>query len=80
MAAQPYKALWDLANLPEYKYDNTDNFRRWMYFLLDNGLIQPKTLDGWLDFDERIQDRNLAELAKPTPAGKLLMKLRREPR
>lgn len=80
VAAQPYKALWDLAHLSEYKYDNTDNFRRWMYFLLDNGLIQPKTPNGWLDFNEQLQGRNLAELAKPTPAGDLLMALRREPR
>ena len=43
LAAQPYEVLWRLANTSEYIYKNTENVRRWMNVLLDNGLIEPES-------------------------------------
>ncbi len=74
----PYILLWDLQNKPLLEYKNDDTFRRWMNVLLDHGYIQPKEQD-WLKFDEELAGKNLVEIAKPTPAGQFLLRLRGTP-
>jgi hypothetical protein len=79
LCEQAYIILWILDQGPEFIYRNTENFRRWMYVLLDGGFIQPKGDRGWLEFGDGTEGRNLVELAKATPAGQFLISLRGEP-
>ena len=74
-----YVILWDLQNSASLLYRNDDNFRRWMYVLLDNGYIQPKEPLTWLEFNEKAEGKNLVEMARPTPAAQFLFKLRGDP-
>jgi hypothetical protein len=76
---QAYHILYGISSMPEYKYHNDDNFRRWMYVLLDTGLIEPKSPGGWLNFDASLDEKNMVEFAKPTPAGEFLISLRGAP-
>jgi hypothetical protein len=76
---QAYNILHGLSNMSEYMYHNDDDFRRWMYVLLDGGLIEPKSQGGWLKFDAALDKRNMVEFVKPTPAGEFLISLRGEP-
>ncbi len=77
---QAYKILHSLSSMPEYIYHNDENFRRWMYVLLDGGLIEPKYKGGWLKFDDSLDNKNMVESMKPTPAGELLISLRGAPK
>jgi hypothetical protein len=79
LAAQPYEILWRLANTPQYIYHNTDNVRRWMNVLLDNGFIELKAPGGWLEFNDTMDGKNLVDSSKPTPAGHFLISLRGHP-
>jgi hypothetical protein len=73
-----YKHLWWIAKSPEYKFWNNDPMARQMYFLSDNGLIQPR-FSGFLNFDQEMDQKNLVDLAKLTPAGEFLIQLRGAP-
>ena len=76
---QAYEILHGISKLPEYNYHHDENFRRWMYVLLDSGFIEPKSSGGWLNFDGNTNKKNLVEFIKPTPAGEFLISLRGVP-
>jgi hypothetical protein len=78
MSASIYRHLWHIAHSPEYLYRNEPWFQRQMYFLSDNGFIQP-TMSPFLSFDHTLEGRNLAAVSKPTPIGEFLVRLRGEP-
>jgi hypothetical protein len=61
----------------EYHYRNNPPFQREMYYLRDNGFIQPVG-QGYLDFNEFIDGKDLIDMAKPTPIGEYYVKLREE--
>jgi len=61
----------------EYLYRNNPPFQREMYYLRDNGFIQPVD-QGHLDFNEFIDGKDLIDMAKPTPIGEYYVKLREE--
>lgn len=70
-----YYHLWHIQNTPEYLYHDEDWFRRQMHFLSDNGYIQPST-EPFLIFDQKLDGKNLVEVAKLTPVGEFLLRLR----
>jgi hypothetical protein len=74
-----YIHLWHIHGSEEYLYRNEEWFRRQMYFLSDNGYLQPRHA-SFLVFDETIDGRNLVEIAKLTPVGEFLVRLRGKPR
>jgi Predicted nucleotide-binding protein containing TIR-like domain len=59
----------------EYRQDEKIGklFQREFYFLKHRGFIGPETLE----FDERLNGKNIAELACPTEIGKIYIKLRK---
>ena len=63
--------------LYEYRYRNNPPFQREMYYLRDNGFIQPID-EGHLDFDSHIDGHDLIDIAKPTPIGEYYVRLREE--
>jgi hypothetical protein len=78
MSASIYRHLWHIARSPEYLYRNEPWFQRQMYFLSDNGFIQPRA-SPFLVFDQALESKNLAEVSKLTPIGEFLLELRGEP-
>jgi hypothetical protein len=78
MSASIYRHLWHIARSPEYLYHNEPWFQRQMYFLSDNGFIQPRA-STFLVFDQALEGRNLGEVSKLTPIGEFLLELRGEP-
>jgi hypothetical protein len=78
MSASIYRHLWHIAHSPEYLYHNEPWFQRQMYFLSDNGFLQPME-SRFLIFDHNLEGRNLAEVTKLTPIGEFLVRLRGEP-
>jgi hypothetical protein len=78
MSASIYRHLWHIARSPEYLYRNEPWFQRQMYFLSDNGFVQP-TVSPFLIFDQTLEGKNLAAVSKPTPIGEFLVRLRGEP-
>jgi hypothetical protein len=78
MSASIYHHLWYIAQSREYLYHNEPPFQRQMYFLSDNGFIQP-TQASFLIFDQGLEGKNLTEVAKLTPIGDFLVQLRGEP-
>ena len=75
MSASIFHHLCGICLLKNYKYENTDSFRREMYFLRDNGYIKPRN-DGFIDFGATTDGRNLVDVAEPTPIGKDCVRLR----
>src|SRR4051794_6416906 len=76
MSASIFTHLCGIALLWEYRYHDDEHNRREMYFLRDNGFIEPKGRD-FLSFDESVNQANLAEIAEPTPIGWLSVRLRK---
>jgi hypothetical protein len=77
MSASIFHHLCGIALLREYTYNDDPPTRRELYFLRDGGYIRPVG-GGFLDFDERLQRRNLAEVAEPTPTGWTSIRLRKD--
>jgi hypothetical protein len=75
MSASIFRHLCGVALLKEYKYDHSDGNRREFYFLRDAGYIKPR-FDGFIEFNGGLHGKNAAEIAEPTPIGKLCVKLR----
>ena len=61
----------------EYRYRNNPPFQREMYYLRDNGFVQPIG-EVFLDFNDHIDGKDLIDMAKPTPIGEYYVKLREE--
>jgi len=77
MSASIFHHLCGIALLKNYTYHDSDVNRREMYFLRDNGFIQPKS-SGFLDFNSSLHQQNLVDVAEPTPIGWSCIKLRKE--
>jgi hypothetical protein len=75
MSASIFRHLCGLTLLKEYKYVHNDGNRREFYFLRDAGYIKPR-FDGFIEFNEGLNGRNLAEVSEATPIGRLCVKLR----
>jgi predicted nucleotide-binding protein len=77
MSASIFHHLCGVALLKEYIYHDGDATRREMYYLRDHGFIKPK-LEAFLDFDHKLDGRNLVEMAEPTPVGWHCVRLRKD--
>lgn len=75
MSASNFRHLCGVTLLKEYKYSHNDGNRREFYFLRDAGYIKPR-FDGFIEFDESLNGRNIADVAEATPIGRLCVKLR----
>lgn len=75
MSASIFRHLCGVTLLKEYKYSHDDGNRREFYFLRDAGYIKPR-LDGFIEFNEGLNGRNIADIAEATPIGRLCVKLR----
>jgi hypothetical protein len=75
MSASIFRHLCGVTLLKEYKYSHNDGNRREFYFLRDAGYIKPR-FDGFIEFDEGLNGRNIADAAEATPIGRLCVKLR----
>ena len=78
MSTSIFRHLCGIACLKQYNYTDDEAFRREMYFLRDNGFIEPTKSSGFLDFNASLEGRNLVEIAKLTPIGRSCVKLREE--
>jgi hypothetical protein len=78
MSASIYYHLWFISETEEYRYRDEDWFQREMYFLRDNGYIQPIGR-GFLTFDRELHDKNLVEVSKLTPVGEFYVQMRGTP-
>lgn len=76
LSASIFHHLCGIALLRTYTYHDGDSNRREMYFLRDNGLVRPKAA-AFLDFDARLEGRNLVDVAEPTEIGWTCVALRR---
>lgn len=76
LSASIFDHLCGIALLHEYTYHDGASSRREMYFMRDCGLLRPKGM-GFLDFDARLDGRNLVEIAEPTEIGWNCIRLRR---
>ena len=76
MSASIFHHLCGIALLRVYTYNDDDTNRRELYFLRDNGFIQPRPGIAFVDFGAEIRGRNLVELAEPTPIGLECVRLR----
>ena len=62
----------------DYRYRHSAPMSREMYSLRDIGFIQPRPpRGGFLDFDDRLDGVNVAELVEPTPIGWSCIRLRK---
>jgi hypothetical protein len=77
MSASIFTHLCGVAMLHKYNYIDNDGNRREFYFLRDNGFIRPRGGAGWLEFDKRLDARNVNEIAEPTPIGLTCVRLRK---
>jgi len=77
MSASIFDHLCGITFLKQYIYRQGTANQREMYYLRDHGFIRPKDTNGFLDFDERIDGKNLAEIAEATPIGRYCVKLRK---
>jgi len=75
MSASIFRHLAGITLLKDYKYFHNDGNRREFYFLRDAGYIKPR-LDGFIEFNEGLNGRNVADVAEATPIGRLCVKLR----
>ena len=77
MSASIFHHLCGIALLRTYTYIDNEANRRELYFLRDNGFIQPRPGMNFVDFGAGIHGRNLVELAEPTPIGWECVRLRK---
>ena len=77
MSASIFHHLCGIALLHTYRYVDNDGNRREFYFLRDNGFIAPKPGLGFLDFGPGVDEKNVVDLAEPTPIGWECIKLRK---
>ena len=77
MSASIFRHLSGIALLRTYFYRDDEGNRRELYFLRDNGFIQPKPGMNFVDFGAGVDGRNLVELAEPTPIGWECVRLRK---
>ena len=75
MSASIFRHLCGLTLLKEYKYFHNEGNRREFYFLRDAGYIKPR-FDGFIEFNEGLSGKNIADIAEATPIGRLCVKLR----
>lgn len=77
-SASIFRHLSGIGLLKEYIYHDNPGNRRELYFLRDNGSIQPKPGKGpeFLEFDESLDGQNLGEIAELTPIGWICLRLR----
>ena len=75
MSASIFRHLCGITLLKEYKYFHNDGNRREFYFLRDAGYIKPR-FDGFIEFNDGLHGRNIADVAEATPIGRLCVKLR----
>lgn len=68
MSASIFHHMCGIALLKEYVYHNENATRREMYHLGDHGFIKP-IFNAFLDFDQRLEGKNLAEIAEPARSG-----------
>ena len=68
MSASIFRHLCGLTLLKDYKYVHNDGNRREFYFLRDAGYIEPR-FDGFIEFNEGLNGRNIADIAEATPIG-----------
>lgn len=76
MSRSIFEHLCGIALLREYLLEYHDVNRRELYFLRDNGLIQPRQRQGFLDFPPGSEKLNVAEIAEPTSVGWEFVRLR----
>jgi hypothetical protein len=78
MSVSIFHHLAGIYMLHKYEYLQNEKvgelFRREFYFLKNRGFIEPETLE----FDERLNGKNIAELAWPTRIGKTYIELRKD--
>lgn len=60
----------------EYLYHDNEAMRREMYYLSDNGFIEPTNNSQPLGFDRSLDGKDLVEIVKLTPIGNFLVELR----
>jgi hypothetical protein len=75
MSASIFRHLAGITLLKDYKYFHNDGNRREFYFLRDAGYIKPR-FDGFIEFNESVNGRNIADVAEATPIGRLCVKFR----
>jgi Predicted nucleotide-binding protein containing TIR-like domain len=75
MSASIFRHLCGVTLLKDYKYFHNEGNRREFYFLRDAGYIKPR-FDGFIEFNEGLNGRNVADIAEATPIGRLCVKLR----
>jgi hypothetical protein len=78
MSASIYKPLWYICKGQQYIYHHNPTNERELYFLRDAGYIEPRS-GGFLVFDQKINGRNLSDIAKCTPIGEICVQLRGDP-
>jgi hypothetical protein len=76
MSASIFHHFCGIALLHTYIYHDGDSNRREMYFLRDNGFIKPKG-GGFLDFNQDLDNKNVVDIAEPTPVGWSCIRLRK---
>jgi len=77
MSASIFVHLCGITLLRTYNYADNEGNRREFYFLRDNGFIRPKAGVGWLEFNDRLDKKNVGDFAEPTPIGLTCVRLRR---
>jgi hypothetical protein len=75
MSASIFRHLCGITLLKEYRYFHNDGNRREFYFLRDAGYIKPRS-DSFIEFNEGLNGKNVADLAEATPIGRLCVKFR----
>ena len=73
MSASIFRHLCGIALLREYIYHDKPTDERELYFLRDNGFVEP----SFLEFNRDLDGQNLAAIAKPTPIGLTCIRLRK---
>ncbi len=76
MSASIFTHLCGIVLLRRYNYADSDVNRREFYFLRDNGFIRPRGGMGWLEFDGRLDGKNVNDVAEATPIGASCVRLR----
>ena len=75
MSASIFRHLAGITLLKDYKYFDNDENRREFYFLRDAGYIKPR-FEDFIEFNDGLNGRNIADVAEATPIGSLCVKLR----
>ena len=77
MSSSIFHHLCGITLTTEYIYRDNPSNQREFYFLRDNGLIRPRA-GSFLDFNAGLDNRNVVEIAEPTPIGWQCVRLRKE--